>query len=351
MGLPSIHFAFNSLAVSAIQRSQRGVVALILRDETSDFESVEYKTITDVAEDDWTEQNLDYIQKTFLGVPSKVIVVRIGEEDSVNEALNKLANVRFDYLAAPEADSMETQTISTWIIAQRDNNLKTYKAVLANSASDHEGVINFATDSIRVGDKVYSAAEYTCRIAGILAGLSLERSATYFVLNEVESIAESEDPDADIDAGKLILINDGEKIKIGRGVNSLVTFTPKKSKEFSKIKIIEGMDLIKNDIIRTWEDSYVGKVNNSYDNQVLFLAAVNAYLTGLEGEVLNPNVDNYVAVDVEAQRQAWLSVGETEAADWDEQTVKNNAFGSNVFITGQLRFLDAMEDIQFNINV
>lgn len=351
MGLPSINFEFNSLAVTAIQRSQRGIVALILRDETVSFDTIEYRSITDVSSEDWTTENLDYIQKTFLGVPSKVIVERIGEEDEVSVALNRLANKRFNYLAMPNAESVETQTISTWVIDQRDNKRKTYKAVLANSPSNHEGVINFTIEDITVGENVYSANEYTARIAGILAGLSLERSATYYVLPEVTDITQSDTPDEDIDNGELILIHDGSKTKIGRAINSLTTFVPSKSKSFSKIKLVEGMDLVKDDIISTWEDNFVGRVTNSYDHQVLFLSAVNSYLAGLEGDILNPNVDNFVTVDVEAQRQAWLSVGRTEAEDWNDQEVKNNTFESSVFITGQLRFLDAMEDITFKINV
>ena len=45
--------------------------------------------------------------------------------------------------------------------------------------------------------------EYTSRIAGIVAGIPLNKSVTYYVLDEVKSIKESSTPDDDIDAGKL----------------------------------------------------------------------------------------------------------------------------------------------------
>lgn len=348
MGLPEININFQSLAVSAIQRSQRGIVALILKDDTGAFDTKEYKAITDIDPLDWTETNRDYIEKAMLGVPSKIIVERINVADlDHTDGLTRLTSKVFNYLAIPEI--VDVANVSTWTEGQRDNEKKTFKAVLPNSLSDHEGVINFATEGIVVGEMTYTAAEYTARIAGLLAGLSLERSSTYFVLPEVNSITESEDPDADIDAGKLILINDGEKIKIGRGVNSLTTTTDK-SDDWKKIKIIEGHDLIKEDISKTFNDDYVGKVNNSYDNQVLFLAAVNAYIAGLEGTVLNPNVENIIGVDIEKQRQAWESVG-TDTSDWDDQKVKENSFQSKVFAGGSVRFLDAMEDLDFKIIV
>ncbi|WP_144940120.1 phage tail sheath subtilisin-like domain-containing protein [Paenibacillus sp. 32O-W] len=351
MGLPEININFSSLAVTAIQRSQRGVIALILKDDTGVFDSVEYKNVADVKSNDWTPANLDYIKKAFMGAPSKVIVERLDEDATdYSAALTRLAGKRWNYLAVPGIEQVDVTDVSTQIKTWRDHNKKTFKAVLPNSESDHEGIINFSTERIVVGAKTYSASEYTARIAGILAGLPLTRSATYFVLPEVDSISDSEDPDADIDAGKLILINDGEKIKIARSVNSLTTVLTGKSADWKKIKIIEGHDLVQEDITRTFENDYVGKVVNSYDNQVLFITAINAYLRGLEGDVLDPNADNMVGVDIEAQRQAWESVG-TDTSTWDDQKVKETSFQSKVFLAGSLKFLDAVEDLDMKIHV
>ena len=58
-----------------------------------------------------------------------------------------------------------------------------------------------------------------------------------------------EELDTAIDAGKFVLYNDGEKIKgVARGVNSLVTTVEGKLDSFKKIKIIEAMDLMHDDI-------------------------------------------------------------------------------------------------------
>ena len=72
--------------------------------------------------------------------------------------------------------------------------------------------------------KKHTAAEYCARIAGILAGLSLSRSSTFYVLNDVSSAEVPDDPNERIDAGELILTFDGSQYKIGRGVNSLTSF-------------------------------------------------------------------------------------------------------------------------------
>ncbi|MED4599871.1 phage tail sheath C-terminal domain-containing protein [Paenibacillus validus] len=352
MGLPEINITFSGLAVSAIQRSQRGIVALILKDDTdTTFERKEYTSVTEIDPLDWTATNKAYIEQAFLGVPSKVIVERLAVAAlNYNEALTRLSFKKWNYLAVPGIAGADTTAVATQIKTWRDTDKRTYKAVLPNIVADHEGIINFTTEGIVVNGTTYSASQYTARIAGILAGLPFTRSATYYVLPEVEAITEHTTPDADIDAGELILINDGEKIKIGRGVNSLTTTTTSKGQDFKKIKIIEGHDLVKEDITRTFNDEYVGKVNNSYDNQALFITAVNAYLRGLQPDVLDPAADNLVGVDVEAQRLAWEGVG-TDTSSWDDQKVKNTSFQSKVFLSGNLKFLDAIEDLALKISV
>jgi len=344
MGLPEIDIRFSTLAVSAVQRSQRGIVALILRDDTSGDEINEFKLPTDVVSDQWTAESQDYIAQAFKGLPSKVIVIRGATTDvDYTAQLSILATKQFNWLAIPGIASLDTPDIATWIGTMRAAG-NMFKAVLPDEAADSEGIVNFTTDGIVVGVDTYTASEYTARIAGILAGIPLTRSATYYELSEVDDITESSDANADIDAGKLILIKQDGKIKIARGVNSLTTTTEEKSKIFKKIKIVEGMDLIKTDIQSTFNNEYVGKVNNSYDNQVLFITAVMAYFKGLQGDVLDPNYDNTVGIDVETQRLAWESIG-TDTTEWDEQEVKENAFQSNVYLDGNLKFLDAMEDL------
>ncbi|QEK11694.1 phage tail sheath protein [Crassaminicella thermophila] len=351
MGLPEILIEFKTQGTTAIQRSARGIVALILKDDTNaTFDTKVYTEIDEIDANDWTATNKDYIEKTFLGIPSKVIVERIATAATdYNTALGRLKNKKWNYLAIPGLQTADVTNIATWIKTERDNNKKTFKAVLPNHTGDHEGIINFATDNIKVGETTYTTAEYCCRIAGILAGLPFSRSSTYYALTEVESITESVDPSGDIDAGKLILINDGEKIKIGRGVNSLTTTTATKGEEFKKIKIVEGVDLVRDDIRDTFDSEYVGKVVNIYDNKVLFLAAVNAYFGELERiDVLDSSYDNKAEIDIIAQK-LYLQGKGIDINSLKEQEIKEYNTGSKVFAKAQVKFSDAMEDLSFTV--
>lgn len=350
MGLPEVIISFESKGTSAIARSARGIVALILKDDTKAVGEVIYKSIDEVVTGDWTADNYDYISKTFMGTPSKIIIERIATvATDYNGALAILKNKKFNYLAIPGIAQADVINIATWVKSCRTNDKKTFKAVLPNIASDDEGVINYCTEDNFDGTKTYSASEYTCRMAGIFAGLSLNRSATYYVLSELKSIKESNDPNADIDSGKLILINDGENIKVARAVNSLTTTTATKGEDFKKIKIIEGMDLVRDDIRDSFESGYVGDVINKYDNKMLFLSAINVYFKTLEKiDVFDSSMDNKAEINYTAQYNYLKGKG-VNVDILAEQQIKEYNTGAKVFMLAHAKFVDAMEDLYFDI--
>ena len=69
MGLPEILIEFRTKGTSAIQRSGKGIVAMILKDDTKAFDTKIYKPIEEVESTDWTAENKDYIDKVFMGTP------------------------------------------------------------------------------------------------------------------------------------------------------------------------------------------------------------------------------------------------------------------------------------------
>ncbi len=347
MGLPSINIIFKTKGVTAIQRSARGIVALIIKDDTEGGSPLEvFKSVADIDFTKYTKRNYEYLKLIYEGAPSKVIVIRLATSATdYNAALRQLKNLRWNYLTIPSIDSENLTIVSAWIKEQRSAQ-KTFKAVLPKCVADHEGIINFTTDTIEstLSETAFTTAEYCARIAGILAGLPLSRSSTYYVFPDIVSAAVPEDPNERIDNGELIIVYDSENYKIGRGVNSLTTFTTEHGQEFSKIKIMEGVDLYNDDIRSTFEDSYIGKYRNDYDNKQAFVAAVNAYNKALEGDVLDKTYDNKTTIDVEAQRQYLESKG-IDTSEMDDVAVAKVNTGARVFVAGNIKFVDAMEDL------
>lgn len=354
LGLPAFSMIFRGKAVSAIERSARGIVAIILRDGTEGGKELNiYKKVDEVDFENWSEQNYNYLKLVFAGAPSTIIALRIAENaEDYSAVLRKLKDLKWNYLTIPGLASADVTTISTWIKQYRDDERKTFKAVLAHCAGDHEGIINLTTENISstITGKKHSAAEYCARIAGVLAGLSLARSSTYYVLNDISEAETPDDPDERINDGELVIVFDGKKFKIGRGVNSLTSFTTEKTEDVRFIKIVEGMDLYMDDIRETYEESYVGKIINDYDGKQMFVAAIGAYHKGLLGNVLDKSFDNVVAIDIEAQRTYLESRG-ANTSEMDDIAVAKANTGTNVFIASNVKFVNAMEDLKMNVNM
>ncbi|RXI70501.1 phage tail sheath C-terminal domain-containing protein [Clostridium tetani] len=352
MGLPEIDISFKSLAKSAIERGSRGTVALILKDNGIFNNPIKIDSIGKIPIG-VNENNTEQIKLALKGgynATKEVLAFFISEEGKIEDVFTKLFNSAWDYLAIPEITELEKETVVTQIKHMRDDKHKRVKCILPNHAADYEGVINFTTDEIKVGDKTYTTAQYSSRIAGILATTPLNISATYFVLPEVLSVKPYEDPDKSIDDGELIIINDGEKCKIGRAVNSLVSTREGISEDWKKIKIVDAMDLMYTDIRKVYADKYVGKVPNSLDNKMIFITTVNSYFKNLEQEgVLNPG-KNTSFINLGKQK-LYINGQGVDVKNMKENEILEYNTGSKFFLAGKVSILDAMEDLYFDVEV
>lgn len=347
MGLPEIFIAFETAAVSAITRSARGVVALVLEDDTPEAPATAtYQSLADVPADLFEEENYRLMELVFLAGPAKVLVVRMQEDEDgdIFEALDKLS---FNWLAAPALDS---DLVVSYIKSRRAEG-RAIKAVVANAnAPDHEGIVNLCASGLVLDSGEVTPEAYAARIAGLLAALPLTRSATYAQLAEVVSCDSYEDPDGEIDEGKLIVVQGRSGYRLGRAVNSLTSLTTSKAAPFQKIKIVEGIDLIQTDIATTFENSYIGKVLNDYDSKLLLVTAINAYFKGLEGDVLDKSAENLCSVSLAGQK-SYLEGQGTDTSDMDSAQILRANTGSQVFLEAKLTFCDAMEDLALEISM
>lgn len=356
MGLPEILINFSKNAVSAIKRSENGIVCVVVKDDTNiTFTKKEYLYSTSIDKADYTTTNLVAIQSAFLGTPSKVIVVRIGTGDDFSVAVKLLETFKYNWMCFIDNTTGEQQAVATYIKSKNasSKNFK-YKAVLFNAATtDDMHLVNFTNSTVTPLDKTaISGYLYLPRIAGLLAGLPFTRSATYYVLTDLASVEAPDDVDDAVNGGKFTLFNDDGEVRVARAVNSLVTTDYDHPADMKKITIVEAMDLILEDISTEFKNNYVGKYKNNYDNQALLISAINSYFRGLAKEnILDNSYTNEAYVDVETQREAWLATGETAAETWDETKVKAMTFGSNVYLGGNIKILDAIEDLTFNITM
>lgn len=388
MGAPSIDISFIEKAISAITRGERGIVMLWVKD-TLPATAVNPTTV--VLESDipagLSDTAVEQVKLAMIGytnAPKKVLVYCMGiAEDADKEAIEagyKKAmeaseTIKFDYLAIPTVETDEkAQDIAAWIKTMRANKKKKIKAVLPNTPADNEGVINFTTDrnvktetvtgedgAKKTVDTVYTAEQYCARIAGLIAGTPMTIACTYAPLSELSDCTRLTDIDEPVDKGEFILFYDGEKVKVVRGVNSFVTTIDGKGDSFKKIKIVEAMDMINDDIVKTAQDSYLGKYANNYDNKCLLVSAISSYFSQLKKDGI---VSSYsVGLDADAIRnylkgkgsQATIDNGDTsetkEIDDCTDEEIIRADTGAFVFLTGNVKILDAIEDIKMPIYI
>lgn len=356
LGIPEISITFKEAGINAIQRGERGILALILEDEVNmtPFRLTKAKEIPE----ELSEFNKDQIEKSLIGyvTPPREILIYIKNDEEIGygEALGYLEQAEWDWLAIPNIASEDTTEIVEKIKNLRDEEGKKVKAVLPNTDSNHAGIVNFTSDEIKVGERIYTTAEYCARIAGLICGTPLQIAPTYAPLPEVESVkflSRTERSDA-IGNGEFIIYHDGKKVKSARGVNSYVSDPrnedPNLPRSLKKIKIVEAIDLMYGDIVRIAEDNYIGKMPNSYDNKCLLITAIQAYFDSLEIDNVIASGSSSVEIDLDRQADYLKSIG-INISELSEKALKEADTGSKVFLKANIKVLDAIEDIELPI--
>jgi len=350
MGLPNVNIEFSSKATAAVKQGTVGVLALALKDSSvsTGVEQHDITSVTDVPSS-LSADNEEFVQNAFAGTPKLIKIVVINDEASdYTEALNRLEAISFDTVAFPGATTDEMSVLATWVKSMRDTKDKKIIAVLAGVRADHEGIVNLTTSDIVVGSDTYAASDYSARVAGLIAGLPLTVAPTFRVLTEIDDVPKLTKVQADtnVDAGELVLYHDGEKVKVARGVTSLTSAS--KSAEWKKIKLVRIFDKVYTDIKRTIEDMYIGATQNSYNNKILLVNAINGYLEILENSgVLDPG-KNACSIDLVAQKSYLKSIGMV-TDDMSDQEIKEANTRDQVFLTLNVKALDAIEDVALKI--
>ena len=407
-GMPSITITFTELASSAIQRGEKGIIAMILKETTVPTNPViSVASVTDIPNTLSTanQNQLKLALKGYVNAPLRVVAYIIPKtvlvdkytvatdttgknphdegwyeknasdeyvltsdtvvddektyyikgSESVNntdytDALAYFRTVKFDYLVVPTAGTdAKTSDLVSYVQTERAND-KLIKAVLPNTVADKEFIVNYATEKVYEGDTEYTTEEFCARIAGIIAGTPIAISCTYAPVPELTDCTRlsKSDMDSAVDAGKLIVWWDGEKVKVARGVNSLTTLTQGKNTQFQKIKIVDTMDMIANDIRMTAQDNYLGKYANTYDNKCLLISAIGNYFDGLIAD--NVLQSAKIEIDIDANR-SYLKARGVDVDSMTDDEIKVANTGSYVFLKATLSILDAIEDIVLPITI
>ena len=385
IGLPKVDVIFKGLANTAVVRSGRGIACLILKDNTgmdtlelkAKKESLvneenlrvksvitedkilkQYKGFTEVESTDYTEENYKIIEDVFLTEINKLYVIKIPNDKTFDD-IKPFIKKDINWIAYIGETREEQKKLADFVKLENKSRSKRLKAICYNlqeAEADDMHIVNFVNASVIKADgKSLVGYKYLGRLLGVLTGCRMDMSVTYNILSDLNSVEQIGDTDAINEAigkGKFVLINDDDGVRIARGINSLQKNDKEHTEDMKYITIVEAMDLIYEDIINTFKQVYLGRFKNSYDNQVLFISAINSYFRDLaREEILDPNYNNISFVDIEKQRETWIENGKLEATNWSDIQVKDNTFRTNVYLQANVKFLNAMEDLLFIVNM
>ena len=115
---PSISIEFKTLATTAIQRSERGTVCLILKDKKANGKWYSFKTIADVDAKSWDAESMKYINLAMHYGAFKVLARVVQNGEAMDKVLKDLEMRKFNWLAYPQAIETEDQTTVNWVKQQ-----------------------------------------------------------------------------------------------------------------------------------------------------------------------------------------------------------------------------------------
>lgn len=220
MGLPAMNITFVARAQNSAKRLDRGFVGMVLKDaKVPSGNPVTIFSSEDIPEELGTD-NKNQIALALRGndtAPQKVVVyVLATAETDYSKAFKYFERKKVDWMCFPSAKKdSQTQKITDWVKAQREAHNRV-KAVLPETEADTEGIVNYATKTVTADGKSYTAETFCSRIAGLIAGTGSDQSVTFAVLDDVTACEDLDrkSVEAAIDAGKFVLFDDGEKIKV-----------------------------------------------------------------------------------------------------------------------------------------
>lgn len=351
---PIIEVIFSTLARTAIQRGERGVLCVVIDDRTvPENKWTTLRSVSDIVAEEWTEDVKKVLESAFvIYSPSKVIVrrrVSTGEaKESMSSVLRELENRKFTHLAGDILSLEDDATIIAWV---KENIIKkgiVYVSPFSSEGADSCSVVQLGNQSFKHSlfeGSTYLRPYFSIMLAGAMAGCPLNRSLDNIKIPYITYVNEV----PEYEEGKLYLYDDDGDFRVLSAVNSKTTYDSTWKEDTKYIKIFEGINIVRFDIQNTFKDSWLGTYLNTYENKMAFCNIVNdVYFKELAPEVLSPDYDNRIGIDIEANKRYIITQGDDPEL-MSETEIKMYPTGAKVFLNGQCKFTNVMLDLNLEI--
>ena len=246
-----------------------------------------------------------------------------------------LETANFQTFGCPDledADNTLKANVLTFVKNQRNNEERFIQGIVANyPAADYEGIISVKNGFVVNGENV-TKEEAAAVVAAMTAGANVNESNTNKTITGATDLIGKYTNSQIIDALKggefLFTPNSRGEIKVEQDINSLHTFTTEKNYAFSKNRVERVLDEIGTTVKDTWEQSFMGKLNNDADGRDIFKSNLISYFEELQR--IGAIQEFAGADDIEIMQGADLDV---------------------VIVNTWIKPVDSMEKLYFTVNV
>jgi hypothetical protein len=249
------------------------------------------------------DDGADMIGAITTAVTTALAGATAGSADASDDMVQAMQVYDFNTVFADvNASNDNINLLANTAISLRDDQGKKVQAVVPYISTldfDHEGVIVVQNGVILEDGTEVSAALATAFVAGATASAEPNESLTYREFPNAVDVSPRYTEDqqiAYVNEGRFVFITARNVAKVLTDINSLVTYTDEKSKEFRKNRVLRVLDDIANNTRVEWEDNFIGQVTNDAAGRDLFKANRSEYLDDLQasGAIENFTADNIV---------------------------------------------------------
>lgn len=213
----------------------------------------------------------------------------------------------FNTIGIPVDDMTIKGAAVGFVKRMRDTEGKKIQVVLADyKIADHEGVIS-VKNGVKLADGTnIDKIKATAWVAGATAGAAINEDLTYSQYEDavdVDTKYTNTQIEEALNSGEFLFIaktnrNKVTKVLVQDDINTFISFTPEKGRDFSSNRKIRTIDDIGTTLPEIWEESYIGKVDATEEGADLFKGDVNSYFTTLQSINAVKNFDSTTDLDI-----------------------------------------------------
>lgn len=206
----------------------------------------------------------------------------------------------FNTIGLPITDATVKGAAVAFVKRMRDTEGKKIQVVLPDyKTADYEGVISVKNGVYLADGTLIDNIKAVAWVAGATAGAAINEDLTYSQYEDavdVDTKYTNTQIEESLKTGEFLFIpktkNKVTKVLVQDDINTFISFTAEKGKDFSSNRKIRTIDDIGTTLPSMWEESYIGKVDATDEGGDLFKGDANSYFTTLQDMSAIKNFDS-----------------------------------------------------------